>query len=235
MQPTYIPWLGYFDLIDQVDIFVFLDIVQLVRRSWQVRNRIKTKQGELYLTIPVKKTKSRNDTILYESFIDDDQPWRQKHLKSIITAYSKAHFFKEVYPVIEDIIQNDQIVLSKFTVKLIKTICQKMGIDKEFIETSNLQNIHGRKDTLLVNICKAENCDEYISPRGSAVYIERESPSGEFTENKIHLYYHDYEHPHYSQLHGEFIPHMSIIDLLFNHGFNESLQIIRKGRNNRVI
>jgi hypothetical protein len=83
MQPTYFPWTGYFDLIDQSDKFVFLDDVQLVRRSWMVRNRIKTSQGPLFLSIPVRKTKHRDEQLLHETEIDYSQNWQKKHLDSI--------------------------------------------------------------------------------------------------------------------------------------------------------
>ena len=92
MQPTYIPWLGYFDLIDQADIFVFLDNVQLSRSNWHVRNRIKTCQGELYLTIPVHRDKGNYETMLCHAFINYKQPWVKKHLKSIEQAYKKTPY-----------------------------------------------------------------------------------------------------------------------------------------------
>jgi hypothetical protein len=93
MQPTFFPWIGYFDLIDQVESFVFYDDVQLVKRSWQVRNRIKSANGELFLTIPIKKNKTRDELLISEAEIAYDENWQSKHLKSIESAYKKADHF----------------------------------------------------------------------------------------------------------------------------------------------
>ena len=83
MQPTFFPWIGYFDLIDQVETFVFFDDVQLVKRSWQVRNRIKSANGELFLTIPIKKNKIRDELLISEAEIAYDENWQNKHLKTL--------------------------------------------------------------------------------------------------------------------------------------------------------
>lgn len=230
MQPTYLPWLGYFDLIDQVDRFVFLDTTQVQRRSWDVRNRIKTTQGELYLTIPLKKIKSRNETIYCEAKIDDEQKWRKKHLTAIELAYKKSDYFEEVYPIVNRLIETQETILGEFTINIIETLARKMGITTQLLKASELQGIKGRKDNLLVSICRRINCGEYISPQNSAAYIERGSPGGEFTKAGIKLYYRDYDHPEYSQLHGPFLAHLAVIDLLFNHGWKNSLKIIKSGR-----
>lgn len=230
MQPTYIPWVGYFDLIDQVDKFVFLDNVQLVKRSWEVRNKIKTAQGVLYLTIPIRKTKSRDETILCEARIDYEHPWKKKHLSSIRLAYRKAPYFSEVYSFIKGPTESNEAILSDFNISIIANISRKIGMNKEFIKASSLKNIEGHKDFLLVSICKEICSDTYISPQGSAVYIEKSSPGGEFSRHGMQVCYQNYEHPVWDQLYGEFIPHVSIIDLLFNYGFDKSLEIIRRGR-----
>jgi hypothetical protein len=230
MQPTYLPWLGYFDLIDQVDIFVFLDDVQLVKRSWQTRNRIKTAQGELYLTIPVRNGKKRNETLICDALIAEDEPWKEKHVKSIESAYRKAPCFSLVFPFIKEMIFNQEKNISDYNIHIIKQIAAKIGLMTEFIRSSALRGINGKKDARLVSICKQVDCCEYLAVQGSAAYIESESAGGEFTKNDIRLFYHNYEHPAYDQVNGEFIGFMSVIDLLFNHGFGHALTIIRKGR-----
>ena len=230
MQPTYIPWLGYFDLIDSVDKFIFLDDVKLEKCNWQVRNRIKTPHGELFLTIPVISTKGRDKLIINETIIDDSKIWRKKHLKSIFYAYRKSEFFDEVYPLIEELINNKTIKLCDFTINIITTISDRIGINKEFILSSDLKNLSGRKEDRIVSICKEANFKVYLSPQGSAVYIEKELPGGKFPKNNIDLFYQNYKHPVYGQVYDEFLPYMSILDLLFNYGFNKSLKIIRSGR-----
>ena len=233
MQPTYIPWIGYFDLIDSVDKFVFLDDVKLEKCSWQVRNRIKTSQGELYLTVPIKSTKSRLELMINEAEINDNIPWRKKHLKSIFFAYKKTKYFEEVYPFLEKLIDNNIILIKDFNINIIKSIAYKIGIETEFEISSKLE-VSGKKDYRLISICKELGCDEYISPQGSAVYLEKTKPCGAFDNSKISLYYFNYKHPIYNQLYGDFLPFMSIVDLLFNEGFKNALDIIRSGREDPI-
>lgn len=232
MQPTYLPWIGYFDLIDQVDKYVFLNNVQLVKRSWQVRNRIKTTQGQLFLTVPIRKIKSRDETNICEAIIDDSEAWREKHLKSIGLAYKKAPYFDEVFSFISGLIKTEITMLADFNINIIKNISDKIGIDvnTKFVTSSKLMGVDGKKDTLLVSICKAIGCYEYVSAKGSADYIEKDSPGGQFVKSDIKLFYHNYSHPNYDQINGNFLPQMSTIDLLFNKGFSQSLEIIRLGR-----
>ncbi len=233
MQPTYIPWIGYFDLIDKVDIFVFYDDVQLAKRSWQVRNRIKSSNGEVWLTLPIKKTKKRDDLIIKEALLNNEEKWIKKHLNTIKLNYKKSKFFNEVYPDIENVYFNATL-LSDFNIKLIKLISRRIGINTTFINSSSLQNIEGQKDFRLVQICKALQIKKYLSPQGSAEYINEKQKGGEFVNNNIELYYHNYKHPQYKQLYNNFIPYLGVLDLLFNEGVDNSLDIIRSGRLNNI-
>ena len=98
MQPSYLPWIGYFDLIQRSNVFVFLNDVQFSKQSWQVKNKINSQGKELVLTVPVKKTKLA--TNIDQIIIDQSKPWKKKHLKSIYYSYVKSEFFKEIYPII---------------------------------------------------------------------------------------------------------------------------------------
>ncbi len=234
MQPTYLPWIGYFDMIDQVDTFVFLDDVQLVKRSWGVRNRIKTPQGELMLTVPVRKTKSREETFYSNAKINYEEKWTEKHLESIKRAYSKSSNFSEFFPVIEKLLSAKYDTVAGLNISIIKTFAGLLGLNTKFLRSSDLSGIEGAKDERLVSICKKINAGYYLSARGSAEYIERNNPGGAFSKNGIELYYHNYVHPIYKQLSGNFIPFMSVIDLIFNEGLENSLEIIRSGRREPV-
>jgi len=231
MQPTYLPWMGYFDLIDQSDYFVFLDDVQLQRSSWQVRNKIKTSQGELLLTVPIKKNKPSFDLMINEAVVNDFERWRSNHLKSIKHAYSTSSFFKDVYCFLDDSINLNTTFLYKININIIKLVCRKIGIKTVFIKSSDLKiSKDKKKDKKLVAICKKISAENYLSAKSSASYIEDKNPGGQFSKNKINLFYHNFKHPDYKQLYGEFVSHLSIIDLLFNCGLDKSLEIIRKGR-----
>ena len=234
MQPTFLPWIGYFDLIDQVDIFVFYDDVQLSRRSWQIRNRIKTPSGELYLTIPVKKSKSRDDLLICESEISYEENWQNKHMKCIEANYKKSMYFSTIFPFLLTHYEKKHALLSLFNADFITSVSEKIGITSKFITSSQLSDIDGIKDIRLASICMKLSSNEYLSPQGSANYIESQSPGGQLTKENIALYYHFYEYPVYRQLYGNFMPYISIIDLLFNEGFDNALEIIRKGRQEKV-
>lgn len=227
MQPTYMPWIGYFSMIDKVEQFVFLDSVQIVGRSWQVRNKIKLLEDEKMLTIPMCKQQIREErkinTTKY-SGVD----WKRKHLETIKIAYRKTEFFSRLFSLLEELYMHDYDSIGEFNSVIIKTIAKEIGINTEFLYSSKLK-IRGGKDKLLVDICKKLQANQYLSAQGSAVYIEAENPGGEFSRNGIQLYYQNYEHPRYKQQGKAFISFIGIYDLLFNEGFERALDIIRSG------
>lgn len=229
MQPTYMPWIGYFSMIDKVDKFVFLDDVQLVKRSWQVRNKIKQNDNEVMLTIPIIKDKTRKNMLINNTRYNNMEGWKYKHLKSIKYSYSKAKYFNEVYPFLEELYKLDFKSIGDFTSKLIIDICNKIGIETVLIFSSDLIKPKVTKDKLLSTICQKLGAKRYLSAQGSAKYIESNNPGGSFTKHSIKLYYQNYNHPIYNQLGNQFITHIGIYDLLFNEGFENSLEIIRSG------
>lgn len=229
MQPTYFPWLGYFDLIDQADHFVFYDDVQYVKQSWQSRNKVLTSSGATFLTVPVYK--SDLETSIHSIQIDYRKPWVKKHLKTIYFNYGKNDFFDEVYPVIEELLQKQYSNLAEFHIAVITDIAERIGIDTTLIKSSTLPVTLATKDRRLVEICNHLNDSIYISTLGASVYIEKESEGGELKKSGIDLLYHHYEHPLYPQRgSSDFLPYLCIIDLLMNVGFKNSLEVIRTGR-----
>lgn len=233
MQPTFMPWVGYFDLINSVDKFVFLDDVQLTKRSWQVRNKVKTSNGEHFVTIPIEKTKHRNEITINEAKINQTD-WKEKFLKVVQYNYKKSKYYDFIYPFLLELLQFNSNILSSFNINMIVSISEKLNIKTEFIKSSDLQNIHGVKDGRLVNICKSIDSNFYLSPQGSATYIESVNPGGEFALNNIELFYHNYEPVEYNQLYGQFLPYMGIFDLLFNEGFESSKSIILAGHKESI-
>lgn len=232
MQPTYMPWLGYFSMIDQVQEFVFLDNVQLVTRSWQVRNKIKFQNQEKLLTIPVNKDKSRDERFIYNTSYSGVE-WKENHLDTIKCAYSKTPYFTEVFSFLEGMYFSDYVSIGEMNENFITSISKRIGIITPFFY-SNDMDVEGHKDLLLVNICKKRNADVYLSAQGSAEYIEAESPAGFFGKTGIELYYLNYEHPLYSQIGECFIPYIGIYDLLFNVGFDSALEVIRSGKRENI-
>lgn len=234
MQPTYFPWIGYFELIDSVDKFVFLDHVKLVKGSWHTRNRIKTSQGQVYLSIPIQRIKNKEQTNINEAIVSTTIPWRDKHLKTIEQSYAKSDYKKEVFPFVRDTLEKESTHLVDITANIIKNISRRIGIETQFYLSSELEGVSGTKDKMVACIVDAIGCDEYLSPFSAGEYIEQGAPGGAFTSNNIRLTYQNYEHPIYKQLHGSFRSHMAILDLLFNEGFTRALSIIRRGHRKEI-
>ncbi|ABE54579.1 conserved hypothetical protein [Shewanella denitrificans OS217] len=230
MQPTYLPWMGYFDLIDIADKFVFLDNVQLERSGWQVRNRIRSSQGELMLRVAIATPKRFDETLIHQTQFVTGHPWRKKHLKSIQMNYQKAPYFAQVYPLLESLYQKDETSLSQFNISVINALCTFMGINTPRMLASELVDIEGIKDARLTSICKHLDADQYLSPLGAMAYIEQESSGGDLGENGIDVFYHQFVHPQYTQVYDGFISHLSIIDALFNLGPQNTVTLIRQFR-----
>ncbi|MBC7387894.1 MAG: WbqC family protein [Opitutaceae bacterium] len=228
-QPTYLPWLGMMNLIDQVDVFVFYNDVQVVKQSWGTRNQIKTNQGSLWLAVPIVHNNHFNEMFFYNTFVDEKMNWKKKHFKSIQNAYSKAGHYKEVISWLEPVLITEETNLGNINMYIIEEIAKAIGITTKFLKSSDLQSKEGVKDDRLVDICKELNANIYLSPLGSHVYIEEKNESGAYIHSSIQLLYQHYEHPQYKQLHGDFINYMSVIDLLLNEGFENALHIIRSG------
>ena len=227
MQPTYLPWMGYFDLMDQSDVFVFLDDVQFSRRSWQQRNKIKTTAGSQWLTVPVMRNHGPEvrEVDIREVGIDNTFDWASKHLKAIKFNYNRAKCFRDYSDEIETVYGSRWEKLFDLNVSLILRIAKLLGIKSTIIFSSQLA-VAGSKTEKLVGLCKRVNADIYLSPVGSAEYINENDI---FNDHGIQLKYHSFRFPQYQQLHGDFITHMSVLDLMLNEG-KSSIEIIRNGR-----
>lgn len=225
-QPTYLPWLGYFDLIDQVDTFVFLDSVQFEKQSWQHRNRIKTPVGLQWLTVPVSFRGRFGQQIRDVEIRDGD--FVRKHLRAIELNYRRAPFFENHFLQISQIFEkySSGASLAELNIEIIRWCCAVFGIQASLIRSSQL-NECGRRSELLVNLCRRLNADMYISPPGSAVYLLDDL--GLFGDAGIEVGFHRYQHPEYKQLFPPFTPYASAIDLILDEGPRAG-EILRSGR-----
>lgn len=215
MQPTYLPWYGYFSLINLVDNFVFLDNVQFEKRSWQQRNYLKSSNGKIVITVPVK-TKNSYHQLIKDVQIDRTSNFANKHKKTIDLLYKKSKFYKLFYNDIFDIIEYEHLYLANLNVALIRTISEFLNLKKKnFFLASEICDEKENKDLLLSSICKKLNTDIYISPLTSKIYLNN---SESFINKNIKIKYFNFNSVKYSQLFGEFLEKMSIVDLLFNTG-----------------
>ena len=224
MQPTYIPWAGYFEMIDYVDRFVFLDNVQLEKPSWQVRNRIKTRNGELFLTIPVKSA-SRYQQKIMDTEIIYDQVFPKKHFENIRHSYASSKYFSKVFEIIEKNYSTRFRTLSEFNISIIQDICDYLEIDTEFFVASELES-SGVKTQLSFDQCVELGGSSFYAANGSKSYLSKED---RFLHSNLLIEYQEYVCVEYEQLFSGFLERLSIIDILFNHG-KESIEIIRRGR-----
>lgn len=223
MQPTYLPWIGYFGLMKAVDLFILLDSAQFARRSWQQRNQIKTANGPIWLTVPVL-SKGRRDQLITEVEIDRSRDFPQSHQKALELNYKKAPHFDACAPQLLSLLAADNRLLTDSTISVIAWLRDALGITTPIRRTSEFE-VTGAKAELLASICEQVGATEYISPPGSKDYLEE---TDAFARRGIPLRYFNFAHPEYPQRFGGFLPYMSVVDLLFNCG-PESLPMIEKG------
>lgn len=219
LQPGYLPWLGFFEQVYKSDIFVIYDDVQFDKNGWRNRNRIKTANGVQWLTIPVF-LKSQNKPLIKDVRIDNKINWKKKHLESIKVNYSKAEFYLQYYSMFEELLSKDWDFLIELDMEFIFRICHALGIKRE-IKFSSEMSVDGDKNARLINICKKFNANKFFEGQSGKDYMDIDL----FKKNGIEVEFQNYKHPEYRQLYGDFIPYLSIVDLLFNEG-EKSLQIL---------
>lgn len=225
-QPAYLPWLGYFDLMDQVDAFVLLDSVQFEKQSWQHRNRIKTPSGLQWLTVPVIWNGRFGQLIRDVEIREPD--FCRKHSRAIELNYRRTKYFDQYYPELFNILsaQSRGVLLAELNHLIIRWFCRMLGIQSRIFLSSEM-NQSGRRSELLVNLCRFLAADYYLSPLGSSAYLCDDLRL--FEDVGVEVGFQHYEHPEYCQLFPPFIPYASALDLLFNEG-PQAMAIIRSGR-----
>ena len=211
-QPTFFPWIGYYNIIKNSNMFVFLDNVKFEKHSWQMRNRVKNSSkhsdSEVWMSVPTKGV--TNNTLIKDVIIDNTKNWKQKHVKTLKNNYSKS--FQEI-KFLTQIYDNEWNKLVDFNIESITKCCQYLGIKTKLIKASDLL-VMGKKSELVLNICKELNADEYFSTIGSKDYLEDYRDS--FEDARIQITYHNYTHPIYKQKGNNFLPNLSILDLILS-------------------
>jgi len=215
VQSNYIPWKGYFDLINTVDEFILFDDMQYTRRDWRNRNKIKTSQGLIWLTIPVK-VKGKYFQTIKETEISD-QNWTQLHWKSILNSYARADYFEDYKEIFEDLYLNcNEKFLSDINYRFLVKICNLLEIQTQISWSTDYAIVNGKTERL-VSLCKQAGATEYISGPAARDYIDEDL----FQQENIKLSYMEYDnYPEYRQIYPNFEHGVSIIDLLFNEGIN---------------
>ncbi|HEX9332171.1 MAG TPA: WbqC family protein [Anaerolineales bacterium] len=215
LQPSYIPWRGYFDQIRRADLFIFYDDVQYDKHGWRNRNQIKTPQGKQWLTIPVHSKGVTEGIAIKDVRIDWSKPWANNHLKALTFAYNKSPYFKDYLSWLESFYNRRDECLADFTIETTILLSRQLGITStRFLRSSELAGIDGAKTDRLVQILKYVGAKHYISGPSARNYIEKEK----FDEAGITLEYMEFNYPEYPQLYPPFDPYVTILDLLFMTG-----------------
>jgi hypothetical protein len=210
LQSNYIPWKGYFDLIHDVDLFIFYDDVQYTHSDWRHRNKLMTRDGPRWLTIPAGHDLKR---LICEVEIPD-QGWKQQHRSIIEQNYRNAPFIEESQSLLDFLYANTITNLSDYNQRAIRHVSDILGIHAQFID-SRLLSVSGRKTERLIGILEKVGATKYISGPSARDYIDEPM----FLEAGIELVYKEYPaYPAYQQCFSPFAPFVTILDLLLNTG-----------------
>ena len=218
-QPVYLPWLGLFHKIASADLFCYFDIVQYQRKDYNNRNKVKTSNGELWLSVPVESKNHLSKNVSKILIVQDS--WVKKHLKSIELNYKKTPFFKDYFPELQSILINDsKDSLGYLNLKLLEYFMECLKIDTPIVKASDC-NFEGIGSDLVLDMCVKLGADNYIFGEHGKNYADVKA----FKEAEIVVEFQNYIHPVYRQMGRDFLPYMSIIDLLFNEG-DKSYEIL---------
>jgi hypothetical protein len=225
LQPTYLPWMGYFERIASADIYIAFDHVQFERKSFQQRNKIKTANGMVYLTVPVQKAPQKTRICDIKISYDQGNPL-EKHWKTIELAYKKAPYFEKYKASFEKIYSKKYDLLRDLNVEIIKLICNILGIKTKIILSSQLglEDEDMGKTERVISLCKQQGITHLCNTEGTDEILDMSL----FKKEGISMDIQNFKHLEYSQLWGGFIPYLSVIDLIFNQG-DKSLSIIKSG------
>jgi hypothetical protein len=214
LQPSYLPWRGYFHLIERADVFVFYDDVQFDKHGWRNRNRIKTANGPTWLTIPVaKKGNVTEGLAINEVVISDERRWPAKHLATIRQAYARAPYLAEYDGLLDEFFTDVPRSLADFTIETTVRLARELGLERTFVRSSEL-GVTGDQTERLVRIVQHLGATEYLSGPSAKDYLDER----QFSDAGIALEYMAYDYAEYPQLHPPFEPQVSVLDLLVMAG-----------------
>lgn len=227
LQPAYLPWLGFFDRIDASNLCIILDNVQLdtnSRTRFTNRNKIRTKDGWIWLTLPMK-TKGLYEKALIKDIEIVNDRWNVKHFKSIEHSYKKTPFYERYIDFLNEIYKRSWVKMQELLDVMLDFFLVELHIKVPIVKASDTP-VEARKEKLILELCKYFGATTYYSGIFGREYLDTKK----FNEAGIEVFFHEYLHPTYRQNFPGFEPYMCVLDLMFNHG-DESLDIIRKGRN----
>lgn len=225
-QPEHMPWLGFFNKMLKSEIFVILDNVQFEKNNYQSRNRILGSNGAQWLTVPIEMKGHMEKTLREIKIANATQPnWIRKYLSSLELNYSKYPYFQELFPAIKNILAAHNEYLCDLNIALIHFFAELLNADCRFVYASAME-LTKKKSDLIYEICTQMEAGTYISGSGGRDYMDLAA----FREAGIQVRFNDYVHPVYVQKKSrEFVPYLSVLDLLMNKSPDEAREIILSG------
>jgi hypothetical protein len=211
-QPQYLPWLGYFDKLDRVDRFVLLDVVQYKKNEWQNRNRIRTRDGWQWLTVPVHY---RFPMSIREVTLDDEGGrWRRKHREALRTHYARSPHRAAILPELEALLDETHPSLAHLNARTVRLLADRLGVRTPISLASEVPGLPEGPDERLIGLCRQFGCVEYLAGAGGAAYMDLDA----WRRAGIAVEFQDFRHPVYPQAYPGFEAHLSALDLLCNCG-----------------
>ncbi|MBM3140738.1 MAG: WbqC family protein [Chloroflexi bacterium] len=220
-QPQYLPWLGYLAKWSAADVFVFLDTVQYEKNGWQNRNRIKTRDGAAWLTVPVRAPLG---TPIHAVAIETREPWRRRHARAIAHAYAGAPGFARFRPALDALYARPWEALSPLAIASAGWLAEAFGITTPTRLASDLGVTDTDPTGRLVALCRALGADTYLAGHDGLLYMDL----AQFARAGITVLCQAYTAQAYPQQHGAFLPNLSALDLLLNAGA-DGLAVLRAG------
>jgi WbqC-like protein len=212
LQPGFLPWLGFFDQMLRSDVFVVYDDVQFDKHGWRNRNRIKTANGIAWLTVPVRHGGLHGQSI-QDVKIDSSNHWARKLIATIRQAYAHAPHREPYAGQLAEVLAEPWESLLQLDLQIIELMARWLDVETQVVKASDL-GIQGTQSGRLVEICRHFGADHYLSGNASKAYLDTQL----FEKANIEIVWQDYVHPRYPQLHGEFVPYLSALDLILNVG-----------------
>ncbi len=211
VQSSYIPWRGYFDFIDAVDLFIILDDVQYTKSDWRNRNRIKTSHGWRWISVPVKR--DRLAKLIQDTEINNSTDWRGSHRDLFRSAYAKAPYFAHAMSLLEQGLASSARTISELNVTLMRAICEYLSISTPLRFSAELE-AQGAKTDRLVELLTAVQATTYVSGPAAKAYLEVDK----LRAKGLALEYKSYDYGPYPQLWGPFEGAVTVLDLIANCG-----------------
>ena len=210
-QPQYLPWLGLFDKMDRVDLFVLLDTVQYKKNEWQNRNRIRTASGWQWLTVPVHY---RFPMTIREVRIDETSPWRRKHREALRIQHARAPYLRDTLPPLEAVLDEPFADLAALSARSTILLAGLLGVRTPIVLASTLPGLPEGADGRLIALCQRFGASAYLAGDGGQAYMDLAA----YRRAGITIEFQSFRHPRYPQAHPGFEPGLSAVDLLMNCG-----------------